>query len=172
MENTKLVELLLTAEIFNRYDTLSESDIPKEIRKALYGKGTLKRPIVVKEENAIKYAGKIANDLPFIDFNPMTRQFKITAFELAIRWFASRGLEIIKRNPVLAYYYENFDSLGVSYEEAKKGNLQVHGDKEWLAGMIAELSKNDDTRDMLALVKIFSPEDINIDFNSIALNEE
>ncbi|MEM2726711.1 MAG: ATP-binding protein [Archaeoglobaceae archaeon] len=172
MESTKLVELLLTAEIFNRYETLNESDIPRDIRKALYNKGTLKRPIIVKEENAIRYSGKCSNDLPFIDFNPMTKQFKITSFELAIKWLATKGLEMIKRNPVLAYYYENFDSLDVSYEEAKKANLPAHGDREWLSNVIADLSKGEETKEMLDLVRIFSPEEINVDFDSIALSED
>ncbi|MDK2796361.1 MAG: hypothetical protein PWQ58_1560, partial [Archaeoglobaceae archaeon] len=158
MESIRLVELLLTAEIFNRYENLTESDIPRDIRKALYSKGTLKRPIVVKEENLVRYSGKITNDLPFVDFNPMTKQFKITSFELAVKWLASRGFELIKRNPVLAYYYENFDSLDVSYEEAKKANPPAHGDKEWLSSIVAELSKSEETREMLDLVRIFSPE--------------
>ncbi|MDK2875893.1 MAG: hypothetical protein PWQ22_303 [Archaeoglobaceae archaeon] len=172
MESIRLVELLLTAEIFNRYENLTESDIPRDIRKALYSRGTLKRPIVVKEENLVRYSGKITNDLPFVDFNPMTKQFKITSFELAVKWLASRGFELIKRNPVLAYYYENFDSLDVSYEEAKKANPPAHGDKEWLSSIVAELSKSEETREMLDLVRIFSPEEINVDFDSIALNEE
>ncbi|MEM0330330.1 MAG: ATP-binding protein [Archaeoglobaceae archaeon] len=172
MENIRLVELLLTAEIFNRFENLSESDIPKDIRKALYSRGMLKRPIVVKEDNVLRYSGKISNDLPFIDFNPMTKQFKITSFDLAIKWFATKGLELIKRNPVLAYYYENFDSLDVSYEDAKRVNPPAHGDKEWLSNVVAELTKNDETREMLDLVRIFSPEEITVDFDSIALSEE
>lgn len=172
MESAKLVELLLTAEIFNRYENLSESDIPREIRKALYSKGLLRRPIIVKEENAVRYSGKVVNSLPFVDFNPMTKQFRITSLELAVKWLASKGIELIRRNPVLAYYYENFDSLDVSYEEAKKANPPAHGDKEWLTSVIAELSKAEDTREMLDLVRIFSPEEINVDFDSIALSEE
>lgn len=172
MENIRLVELLLTAEIFNRFENLSESDIPRDIRKALYSKGILKRPIVVKEENVLRYSGKISNDLPFIDFNPMTRQFKITSFDLAVKWLASKGLELIKRNPVLAYYYENFDSLDVSYEDAKRANPPAHGDREWLSNVVAELTKNEETKEMLDLVRIFSPEEITVDFDSIALNEE
>ncbi|MFN3384227.1 MAG: ATP-binding protein [Archaeoglobaceae archaeon] len=170
MEDVKLVELLLTAEIFNRFENLSESDIPRDIRKTLYSKSNLKRPIVIKEDVATRYAGKV--DLPFIDFNPLTKQLKITAFELAVKWLSSRAIEVIKRNPVLAFYYENFDSLDVSYEKAKKDNLPVHGDKEWLLQMISELEKNEDFKEMLTLVKISSPEEVEVDLDSIALNEE
>ncbi|MEM0353932.1 MAG: ATP-binding protein, partial [Archaeoglobaceae archaeon] len=77
-----------------------------------------------------------------------------------------------RRNPVLAFYYENFDSLDVSYENARKGNLPVHGDKEWLLQIISELEKNEEFREMLSLVRIFSPEEIDVDFDSIALNDE
>jgi len=171
MENLKLVELLLTAEIFNRFENLTENDIPKEIRKVLYSKGSLRRPIVIKEEMVRIYAGK-SSDLPFIEYNPLTKQFRITSFEIAAKWFASRGLDLIRRNPVLAYYYENFDSLNVSYELARKCNPPIHGDKEWILQTISELEKSEEMREMLSLVRIFAPEDINVEFDSVVLNEE
>ncbi|RLE45487.1 MAG: ATP-binding protein [Candidatus Methanomethylicota archaeon] len=173
MSTVKLVELLLTAEIYNRYSELSEDDIPKNIRKLFYGKNGLKRPLVVKQDIAMKYAGSCDfRKLPFVDFNNFSKQLKVTSFELATKWLASKGSEVIKRNPVLAYYYQNFDSLDVSYKEAKKVNLPKHGDKEWLKSIIAELEKNDDSREMLSLVRVFSPEEIPIDFNEVALSDE
>jgi SpoVK/Ycf46/Vps4 family AAA+-type ATPase len=171
MENLKLVELLLTAEIFNRFENLTENDIPKEIRKVLYSKGSLRRPIVIKEEMVRIYAGK-SSDLPFIEYNPLTKQFRLTSFEIAAKWFASRGLDLIRKNPVLAYYYENFDSLNVSYELARKCNPPIHGDKEWILQTISELEKSEEMREMLSLVRIFAPEDINVEFDSVVLNEE
>lgn len=171
MENLKLVELLLTAEIFNRFENLTENDIPREIRKVLYSKGSLRRPIVIKEEMVRIYAGK-SSDLPFIEYNPLTKQFRITSFEIAAKWFASRGLDLIRKNPVLAYYYENFDSLNVSYELARKCNPPIHGDKEWILQTISELEKSEEMKEMLSLVRIFAPEDINVEFDSVVLNEE
>jgi SpoVK/Ycf46/Vps4 family AAA+-type ATPase len=171
MENLKLVELLLTAEIFNRFENLTENDIPREIRKVLYSKGSLRRPIVIKEEMVRIYAGK-SSDLPFIEYNPLTKQFRLTSFEIAAKWFASRGLDLIRKNPVLAYYYENFDSLNVSYELARKCNPPIHGDKEWILQTISELEKSEEMKEMLSLVRIFAPEDINVEFDSVVLNEE
>ncbi|HDN73974.1 ATP-binding protein [Archaeoglobales archaeon] len=173
MNTLRLVELLLTAEIFNRFDELTEDDIPKEIRKLFYNnKGGLKRPLVVREDTVVSYAGRTDSKLPFIDFNAFSKQYKITSFELATKWMSSRGLSVIKRNPVLAYYYQNFDSLDVSYEEAKKLNLPKHGDKEWLKTIISELEKNDETREMLSLVRVTSPEEIPVDFSEVALSDE
>ncbi len=172
MGAVRLVELLLTAEIFNRYEELTEDDIPKDIRKLFYNKSGLRRPLAVREEMVARYAGKVDAKLPFVDFNAFTKQYKITSFDLATKWLASRGESVIRRNPVLAYYYQNFDSLDVSYEEAKKANLPKHGDKEWLRSVVSELEKNDEAREMLSLVRVLSPEEIPVDFGEVALSEE
>ncbi len=175
MELVKLVELLLTAEIYNRFEELTEDDIPKELRKALYGKNGITRPIVVKYETAkkiIKNVESALKNLPFIDYNAITKQLKLTSFDLAVKWFAQRALDRIERNPILAYYYQNYDSLKVSYEKAKKMNAPKYSDKEWLMCVLSELEKNKETSEMLSLVRVYSPEDIRVDFSDIALTEE
>ncbi|WP_202319906.1 ATP-binding protein [Archaeoglobus neptunius] len=172
MSAVRLVELLLTAEIFNRYEELTEDDIPKEIRKLLYNRGGIRRPVTIKEDVVIKYAGKIEQKPPFVDLNAFSKQYILTSFDLAVKWFASRGVERIKKNPALAYYYQNYDSLDVSYEEAKKANLPKHGDREWLRSVIEELEKSEDAKEMLSLVRVMSPEEIPVDFKDVALSEE
>jgi SpoVK/Ycf46/Vps4 family AAA+-type ATPase len=175
MESIKLVELLLTAEVYNRFEELTENDIPKEIRKALYSKNGIKRPVVIKYDTAkkiVKNLDSAMKNLPFIDYNTFTKQIKLTSFELAVKWFAQRALDRIERNPVLAYYYQNYDSLNVSYEKAKKMNKPKYSDKEWLMCVLAELEKNKETSEMLSLVRVYSPEDIRVDFADIALTDD
>ncbi len=175
MKEAKLVELLLTAEIYNRYDELGEDDIPKEIRKLFYQRGKLTRPLVVRNDLASQYVGEkvepMIKSLPFIDFNTFNKQLKITSFDLATKWLASKGLELIGGNPVLAYFYQNYDSLPVSYEEAKKKNKPRHSDREWLRSVIEELMKSEDTAEMLQLVRVYSPEDIEVGFEDVALED-
>ncbi|WP_456328096.1 ATP-binding protein [Archaeoglobus sp.] len=175
MESVKLVELLLTAEIYNRFEELTEDDIPKELRKAFYGKSGITRPLVVKYDTAKKVVKNVESalkNLPFVDYNAITKQIKLTSFELAVKWFAQRALDRIERNPILAYYYQNYDSLNVSYERAKKMNAPKCSDKEWLMCVLAELEKNKETSEMLSLVRVYSPEDIRVDFSDIALTDE
>ena len=170
----RVIELLLTAEIFNRHENLTEDDIPKEIRKIFYTNGGLRRPLVVKEtlvRSVVDYDEKELRKLPFIDINAFNRQIKITSFDLAVKWMARNGVELIKRNPVLAYFYENYDSLGVSYVEAKKYNKPKHSDAEWLKGVIEELRKDESTAEMLDLVRIFSPEEIEENFSQVVLED-
>ncbi len=176
MEELKLVELLLTAEIYNRFNELTEDDIPKPIRKLLYNRGEIGRPVVIKHEVATKYVGRRVEDvirsIPFVDYNTFTKQIKLTSFEMAVKWFAQRGIELIRKNPVLAYYYQNYDSLDVSYEEAKKLNRPKYSDREWLRSVLAEMEKNPETAEMLGLVRVYSPEDIRVDLSDVALTED
>ncbi len=173
--SVELLEVILTAEVYNRFEEITEDDIPKEIRKLFYGKNGISRPLVVKIDTLRKVGEREKVEellkLPFIDINNLTKQIKITSFEAAAKWFALRGIERIRRNPALAYYYQN-DGLDVSYEEAKKKNLPKHSDREWLKTMLSELEKNEETAEMLSLVRIYSPEDIRVDFSDVALDDE
>lgn len=172
MSMLKLVEVILTAEIYNRFEELTEDDIPKEIRKLFYGKNGISRPLVVKLDTAKRVGGvEEALKLPFLDINNLTKQIILTSLEAATKWFASKAIDRIRVNPVLAYYYQN-DGLDVSYEEAKKKNLPKHSDREWLKAVIAELEKNEETAEMLGLVRILSPEDIKIDMKDVALDSD
>ena len=169
----KIVELLLTAEIYNRYEDLSEDDIPKEIRKILYNNGGIRRPIVIKENmlREFNFTERDLKKLPFVDLNKFNKQLKITSFEIAAKWMAKNGLEFIKKNPVLAYYFENYDSLNVSYAEAKRYNKPRYSDAEWLKSVINELMKDESTAEMLGLVRVSSPEDIDVDFSEVVLED-
>ena len=172
MSMLKLVEVILTAEIYNRFEELTEDDIPKEIRKLFYGKNGISRPLVVKLDTAKRVGGvEEALKLPFLDINNLTKQIILTSLEAATKWFASKAIDRIRVNPVLAYYYQN-DGLDVSYEEAKKKNLPKHSDREWLKAVIAELEKNEETAEMLGLVRILSTEDIKVDMKDVALDSD
>ena len=171
----RVVELLLTAEIFNRHENLTEDDIPKEIRKIFYTNGGLKRPLVIKEnilKGFVDYDEKELKKLPFVDINTFNRQVKLTSFEIAVKWMLKNGLELIRRNPVLAYFYESYNSTGVSYEEAKKYIKPRYSDSEWLKGVIEEFKKDESTAEMLGLVRIFSPEDLDDDLSKVVLGDE
>ncbi len=175
MSMMRLVEVILTAEIYNRFEELTEDDIPKEIRKLFYGKNGITRPLVVRTQTAGKICnGKELEDvlkLPFIDVNNLTKQILVTSLEAATKWFSSKAMDRIKENPVLAYYYQKC-GLDVSYEDAKKRNQPKHSDREWLKTIISELEKNEETAEMLGLVRVSSPEDIKVDFSNVALDSD
>ncbi len=172
----KAIELLLTAEIYNRFLELSEDDIPAEFRKVFYSKDGISRPLVVKIDQVSAFlennSERDLKKLPFIDYNSFTKQLRIISLDIATKWFLQKaGKDAIEKNPVLAYYYQNYNSLDVSYEKAKKANKPRHADKEWLETIVNEMKNSEEFADMLTLVKIYSPEDIKVNFEDVVLNE-
>ncbi len=179
MKTVDIVELLLTAELYNRYENLNEDDLPKKIRKLFWnhGEGRIQRPLVVTLDHIKDYTGEdgseVLKELPFIDINRFNGQCRITVLDVGTKWYLKNAdKDRIETNPVLAYHYENYDSIGVSYTRARERNLPKESDKEWLSALISKLEEDEESSDMLKLVKVMSPEDIRVTFNDIVLSTE
>jgi SpoVK/Ycf46/Vps4 family AAA+-type ATPase len=116
----------------------------------------------------------IAKSLPFIDYEEFSSQLKLTVFDLGAKWFARQenALDKIKSNPILASFYESFDSLEVSYEEAKAKNKPKETSREWIQSLIKEISQEEGAENMLRLVRIVAPEDIRQKLSELVLTKE
>jgi hypothetical protein len=121
-----IVELLLTAHIYNQSETLTEDDLPAEIRKHYWDRGEkrVKRPISVRVQDITSLYGsnnvqQEIKALPFIDFDEFGAEIRFTIPALAKDWFIKQenAMDKIRMNPVLASFYEE-SGIDVSYEEA------------------------------------------------------
>jgi SpoVK/Ycf46/Vps4 family AAA+-type ATPase len=177
----EIAELLLTADIYNRKENLTEDDLPPNIRKHYFDAKTkcIKRPIYVsssdvKEIYGIENVKPIIKDLSFVAFEEFGSQIRLTVFDIAAKWFANqKDLARIRSNPTLAYFYENYDSLNVNYAEAKNDNKPLCADREWIDARIKELcSDPKEAEDLLKLVYIKAPEDVRENILSLVLTEE
>jgi SpoVK/Ycf46/Vps4 family AAA+-type ATPase len=177
----EVTELLLTADIYNRSEMLNEDDLPKKIRKHYFDplvKG-VKRPIYVTISDIQQIYGidnvkSIVKGLPFVDIEEFGSQLRLTVFELGAKWLANQNeLEKIKSNPVLAFFYENFNSLNVSYAESKKINKPLSADREWIDSKIKELCTDaKQAEDLLKLAHIKAPEDVRDSLETLVLTGE
>jgi len=95
-----IIELLLTAEIYNKYPEMDVNDLPKSIRKNYWSrthKGVPK-PINVTRKDieglfAIKELKGQVLSLPFIGIDELTSRIKFTSFDVG-----AERLPIIKRH--------------------------------------------------------------------------
>ncbi|WP_428402079.1 ATP-binding protein, partial [Methanocrinis sp.] len=177
----EVAELLLTAEIYNRSENLTEDDLPPKIRKHYFDPVArkVKRPVYVTEGDVREIYGlasvrEASRSLPFVDREGLRDQLRLTVFDLGAKWFVKREtLERIRSNPTLAYFYENYDSLDVSYAEAKKRNQPLLTDREWIQSKIREMAtKVEEADDILKLVRIKAPEDVRDRIEDLVLTEE
>ncbi|HWR25659.1 MAG TPA: ATP-binding protein [Methanosarcina sp.] len=177
-----IVELLLTAEIYNRYSELDVNDLPKNIRKNYWSSAekTVPKPITatfirLEKLYGVKDLEKIVRNVPFIVIDKAHFELRLSAFELAAEWFEKQEdfQQRIENNPVLAYYFEEIrKSQAANYALAKAKIRPKEVDREWIESLIAEIKKEDKSEEMLKLVVIIAPEDVKQKIRDLVLTEE
>ena len=130
----EIFELLLTAEIYNRSENLTEDDLPPKIRRYYFDpviKG-VERPLrvtlkAVERISGLDHIRQIIEDNPFVGLHEIGFQLALMDFEEGAQWFADQTSPRTssRSNPVLAYFYENDDSMKVSYAEVRRGKSAV-----------------------------------------------
>lgn len=173
-----IVELLLTAEIYNRYPEMDVNDLPKNIRKYYWSRKHkyVPKPVSVSLSDIENLYGvqdvrDAVRTLPFIDIDELSFQVKLTAFELGSEWFKKQdvAMERIENNPALAFYYEKKEFSGVDYEKVRASTRPKEVDREWIESLIAEVEGEEGGEDMLKLVHIIAPEDIRQTLDALIL---
>jgi ATPase family associated with various cellular activities (AAA)/AAA+ lid domain len=177
----EVAELLLTADLYNRNENLNEGDLPPNIRKHYFDAQTksVKRPVYVTSIDVQKIYGienvkAVIKDLTFVALEEFGSQLRLTVFDVAAKWFANqKDLARIRSNPTLAYFYENYDSMKVSYSEARNGNKPLCADREWIDARIKELCHDPkEAEDLLKLAYIKAPEDVRDNLAGLILTED
>ena len=176
-----IVELLLTAHIYNSNNQLDENDMPPPIRKNYWNpkERKVERPIVVSEKSVegifeIPHGWSLIKTLPFVSFDEFGARISLTVFDLGAKWFANQdSLSRIKRNPTLAFYYSQQDSIDVNYEQARQDNKPIEMDREWIHSLTDEIAgEGEEAEDMLKLVAISAPEDVRESLGKLVLTQE
>jgi len=172
----QIVELLLTAKIYNENETLDESDLPRKIRKHYWDLsfGGVRRPISVRKADIIRLFGeraeKALKNLPFVTSDELEREFMLTDLRVASEWFLKRGgIKFIRENPALAYFYQSYDSVDISYEEVRSRNPPKESDVEWVKSLLERLTKEEEAATNLLV--ILSPEEVENRVDDIILSE-
>jgi len=187
-ETLDVVELLLTAEIYNNQNELIVNDIPSKIRRVLWDAKTrnVAKPIKVNKnliknvfgienaEEALKVNGK-----PFayavLDTYSGSARLTEGSLDSAAAWFKKQegARDRILENPVLAYYFGNVaEEKDISYEEVASKNPPKEASREWIESIIEELSdEKGNGKEWLKLAYIKAPEEVRESMDELILTE-
>jgi len=178
----RLMELLLTAEIVNREESLGIADLTPACREAFnIGKNgsDLKRPFIVSNSLAkralgIEEADQFIKSNPFVGFDDFGQRLSVTALDPAARWFLDRGgRELAESNPVLAFYYEKNGIDEIIYTQAALQNPRYEDSRTFLEPRIEALkAESEEIREALGLVTIHAPEEIEESFETFVATSE
>ena len=99
---------------------------------------------------------------PVVTCEEFGQRIRITTLEPASRWFINKGgLPLITENPALAYFFQNFDSVKVSYDEARQNNPLFQDTRVFIAAKISRITGDDPKmKSALDLVIVSAPEEI------------
>jgi ATPase family associated with various cellular activities (AAA)/AAA+ lid domain len=164
-----IMEVVLTAEIFNQNPELGINDLPPACREifSITHASDAKRPVyvsdgLIKRTLGISDAHQKVSANPFVSYEEFGQRLRITALEPAAQWFLKQGGKpIIEKNPALAFYYEGIDSTGISYDTVRATNPLYEDTKAYLDARISKLIGEDEKlRSALDLVIILAPEEV------------
>ncbi len=180
-ETLKLLELALTAEIFNRHPNLDINDLTPECRElfGVNGGSEIKRPLflsegMIRRSTGITDACAKLGITPVIICEDFGQRIQVTSLEAAAGWFVKRGgARLIEKNPTLAFYFRKSGIAEISYEAVRAENPPFEDTRAFLAQKIASILADDEgLKPALDLVIISAPEEIEQNFEDFVCTEE
>ena len=99
---------------------------------------------------------------------------KLTTLEPAAQWFLKQGGDaIVRKNPALAFYFENSDSFHVSYASVKAANPPYEDTRIYLDAKVSALASDDEKlRNALDLVILNAPDEIEQQMDDLICTSE
>ncbi len=172
-----VVEFVLTAIVYTEDESLDPDDLPPVARRAFYDDARIERPLTPTSEGASLYSGlarpwEAVSGLMFTDRDDFSGEITFTDRDMAEDWYRDRtDAERLLGNPTLAQYFEDeFDE--VTYEVARERNRPARTDRAAIDAQLKDYFDDDDEEEMLDLVDIRAPEEVDQTLDEIVLTGE
>jgi ATP-dependent 26S proteasome regulatory subunit len=186
----EVVECLLTAHVYTNDRTLGEDDLPPRYREVFWTDGEaddgsddeppggIERPLVVTESTArqatgVEHPWEAVSDLLFTEKENFSGRLSLTQPEMAVDWLVENGdREPLATNPTLASAVADRDDVDVTVAEARERTRPIHADRVWIDGLLETYFDEDDDAEMLDLVQVRAPEEIEMTLEDLVLTED
>src|SRR5690554_645208 len=167
-----IMELLLTAEIFNRNQDLGINDLRPRCREffgaGIGGNTEVKRPLIVSEGAIKKVLGvpdavcQAVRRNPFVGYDEFGQRLSLPSLDAAAGWFLKKGGGPLgEENPALASYFEGKDGVQVRYQDVRAKNPRFEDTKEYMEAKVSRLiGENEEMREARDLIIISAPNEV------------
>jgi ATP-dependent 26S proteasome regulatory subunit len=179
-----VVEFLLTTRVYDDERSLDENDLPPRYRKVFWTGGDgnepggIERPLSVTNNTARSATGierpwDAVSDLMFTERDEFSGSISFTEPDMAEEWFLDRAENArLQSNPTLAYHFEDVDGVDVDYEQARESNRPIQADRVWIDSLLSEYFDDEEEQEMLELVDIRAPEEIEMTLDDLVLTDD
>ncbi|MFB6123439.1 MAG: ATP-binding protein [Haloferacaceae archaeon] len=192
----EVVEFLLTAHVYTNDRTLDENDLPPRYRRVFWAESTsddddadadaddtdvrggIERPLVVTERVArqatgVEHPWEAVSDLLFTQKEDFSGRITLTQPDMATDWVLDRAeRDRLATNPTLVSAIEDRDDVDVTHAEAREQNRPIHADRVWIDSLLDEYFDDDDDAEMLDLVQVRAPEEIEMTLDDLVLTAD
>jgi SpoVK/Ycf46/Vps4 family AAA+-type ATPase len=171
-----VVEFVLTAAIYDDNDRFEPDDLPAAHRSVFWSDGRIERPVTATQTTASEATGverpwEAISGLMFTDYDDFSGTLSLTDRSMAEKWYLDRvDDQRIEENPVLAAYFA--DERDVDYEHAREHNRPARADRAFIDSLLEEYFDEDEEDEMLDLVDVQTPEDVDLTLDDIVLTAE
>ncbi|WP_181690908.1 ATP-binding protein [Natronomonas sp. LN261] len=172
-----VVEFLLTAVIYTENRDLDERDLPPRYRRVFWEDGEVERPLTTTTNTAAAATGvdrpwEAISGLMFTDRDDFSGKIEFSDRGMAESWFLERAsTDALRDNPTLTYAFAESVEGDIDYETAREQNRPIHADRVWIDSLLEEMF-DEDEQEMLDLVEIRAPEEIEMTLDDLVLTAD
>jgi len=191
-----VVEFVLTTQLYNDDRSLDENDLPPRFRQVFWTEtsssdatdnqtgtepqptGGIDRPLrstesVIRTATGVDHPWDAVSDLLFTQHEEFSGEISLTQPEMAIEWYVERADdERLRTNPTVAATIEDEPSVDVTHEEARENNRPIQADRVWIDALLSQYFDEDDDAEMLDLVQVRAPEEIEMQLDDLVLTTD
>jgi len=173
-----VVEFLLTAHTYTEEEKLDEGDLPPRFRQVFWSDGSIERPLAVTQDRArtatsVDHPWDAVSDLLFTQRTEFSGEISLTQPGMALEWYLDRvDDDRLVANPTLAYATEGEDGVDVTRQEARDDNQPIQADRVWIDSLLDEYFDEEEDAEMLDLVHILAPEEIETTLDDLVLTND
>ena len=179
-----VVEFVLTTHFYTENRDLDENDLPPRFRQVFWSDdaaedapGGVERPLKATDATARTATGverpwEAVADLLFTQHTEFSGEISLTQPEMGLEWYRDRADdERVGSNPALVAALSAADGLDapVSHEEARDTVRPIQADRVWIDALLEEYFDEDDDGEMLDLVNVRAPEEIETTLTDLVL---
>jgi ATP-dependent 26S proteasome regulatory subunit len=172
-----VVEFVLTTAVYAENRELEADDLPPAYRTVFWEDGEIERPLSATEGTAREATGvdrpwEAVSELMFTDYDDFSGKLSFTDREMAEQWYRDRiDAGRLEGNPTLAAHFAD-DIEGVDYESAHESVRPARADRAFIDALLEEYFDDDEEEEMLDLVEVQAPEEVEITLDDIVLTAE
>jgi SpoVK/Ycf46/Vps4 family AAA+-type ATPase len=172
-----VVAFVLTTTVYSEDREFEPDDLPPAYRAVFWSDGGIERPLsttttTAREATGVDRPWEAVSGLLFTERDDFSGTISFTDRDMAEEWLLDRvDAGDLADNPVLARYFEDeFEDL--DYEETRADNRPVRADRVWIDNLLEEYFDDEDDEEMLDLVDVRAPEEVDMTMDQLVLTSE